>query len=576
MTRKFTRTALAVLALAAGGSSFAAAGTASAAVQGPLGQFVRGSFSYDRTFDQTQGNVRYQRDEHWVVTLGKDRSSAAVITGTVDFTVTETCGGALPGAPQPGPPMPGCGSVRTGHYSGSSPIGVSILRDDEAAPFGGDPSFYRLSMAWYPTGTAGIPGTLTTQTGSGTTTDTTPFQPNVRATVAFGEPRSRTAYVDASQTSPMVPQGTWPQDVHPLVLHLTSDCLDGKDNDGDGKLDAADPGCPRSSGSMESDTLAPPENRPPVARADRYHLKAGSFLWTSALANDSDPDGDKFTARVTRIEFRRKEWKGMDLDGTFTYVAGTNARIAMKKVIVYHLVDEHGARSPSAKITIDIDKPGVRRPSPLDKHPNKARSAAAGRWYANPATLYSCRGAGFERECYGVMSPRQVAALNAATPWVTRPSIANATSECAQRGIRGAALAGCIEALAGLLYDAGDKQVFRLAANAGACLVFKRTLDRTLRHPRAGEWSKPEFHTTHSYLPQGKWGTWPRGATGKWRLPVSCNARSALVFWPMERVALEPDHRAPAHCCLEAMAIAGQLRAAGTNPGTNLPSFLGN
>ena len=97
MTRKFTRTALAVLALAAGGSSFAAAGTASAAVQGPLGQFVRGSFSYDRTFDQTQGNVRYQRDEHWVVTLGKDRSSAAVITGTVDFTVTETCGGALPG-----------------------------------------------------------------------------------------------------------------------------------------------------------------------------------------------------------------------------------------------------------------------------------------------------------------------------------------------------------------------------------------------------------------------------------------------------------------------------------------------
>ena len=336
----------------------------------------------------------------------------------------------------------------------------------------------------------------------------------------------------------MVPQGTWPQDVHPLVLHLTSDCLDGKDNDGDGKVDAADPGCPAFERLDGERHLAPPENRPPVARADRYHLKAGSFLWTTALANDSDPDGDKFTARVTRdrVPPQGVEGHGPRRD---VHLRGRHERADR---------DEEGDRLPprrrarrevpSAKITIDIDKPGVRRPSPLDKHPNKARSAAAGRWYANPATLYSCRGAGFERECYGVMSPRQVAALNAATPWVTRPSIANATSECAQRGIRGAALAGCIEALAGLLYDAGDKQVFRLAANAGACLVFKRTLDRTLRHPRAGEWSKPEFHTTHSYLPQGKWGTWPRGATGKWRLPVSCNARSALVFWPMERVAL--------------------------------------
>jgi hypothetical protein len=336
----------------------------------------------------------------------------------------------------------------------------------------------------------------------------------------------------------LVPQGVWPEDVDPLVVHLTSDCLDGNDNDGDGKVDAADPGCPGSGGSMESESRGEPENRPPVARADHYHLAAGSYIWTTALANDFDPDGDKFTARVTRIEFRRKEWSGMDRDGTFAYVAGTNARIAMKKVIVYHLVDARGMKSRSAKITIDIDKPGVRRPSPLDKHPNKAKSAAAARWYSNPATLYSCRGRGFDRECYGVMSPPQVGALNATTPWVTRPSVNKATSECVQRGITGKGLAGCVEGLAGLLFDAGDKQVIRLAANAGACLVFKRTLDRTLRHPRAGEFSDPEFHTTHSYLPQGKWGTWQRGATGKWRLPVSCNARSALVRWPMDPVAL--------------------------------------
>ena len=54
-----------MIALAVGGSPLAAPGTATAATQGPLGQFVRGSFTYDRTFDQTQGNVRYQRAEHW-------------------------------------------------------------------------------------------------------------------------------------------------------------------------------------------------------------------------------------------------------------------------------------------------------------------------------------------------------------------------------------------------------------------------------------------------------------------------------------------------------------------------------
>ena len=63
----------------------------------------------------------------------------------------------------------------------------------------------------------------------------------------------------------------------------------------------------------------------------------------------------------------------------------------------------------------------------------------------------------------------------------------------------------------GPLFHAADKQIIRLAANAGACLIFRQTLDRTLRHPRAGEWSKREFHGTDSYLPQGSWGTWPRG-----------------------------------------------------------------
>ena len=177
-----------------------------------------------------------------------------------------------------------------------------------------------------------------------------------------------------------------------------------------------------------------PPNHPPVARDDHYHLAAGSYIWTTALANDSDTDGDRFTARVTRIEFRHQEWSGMDRDGTFSYVAGTNARIAMKKVIVYHLVDARGMKSRSAKITIDIDKPGIRRPSPLDKHPTKAKSAANAHWYASAGTSWWCFWSGFDSECFGVMSPPQVGALNATTPWLALPSPTKVAKECAKYG----------------------------------------------------------------------------------------------------------------------------------------------
>ena len=410
-------------------------------------------------------------------------------------------------------------------------------------------------MAYFPTGTSGIPGTLTTQSGSTTTTDTRPFQPSLRATVAFGEPRSRTAHVDASQTSPLVPQGVWPQDVAPLLLHLTSDCLDGKDNDGDGKVDAADPGCPGSGGSLESGETA--ENRPPVAVNDHYRLAAGAYIWTTALKNDFDPDGDKFTARVTRIEFRRKEWSGMDHDGTFSYVAGTNARIAMKKVIVYHLVDARGMKSESAKITIAIAKPGVRRPSPLNKRPTKATSAAVGdgggpaRGRSTPATVAgstvessaSCRrrrSARSMRQPHGLLARRS-----------PRPPTA-----CAQYGANRTGLAGCAQGLvAGPLFRAGDKQIIRSAAKNGACLIFKQTLDRTLRHPRAGEWSKPEFHGTHSYSrASGGPGSAasPRSGSSLCRAPVALERAD-----PRGSVSRsEPDRRRRLNYHFEAVAIA--------------------
>ena len=178
-----------------------------------------------------------------MVTLGKDRSSSAFIE-RVDFTVAD---GAV--ARRGCAPSAACADAIVRERADRAlqrlvTIGVSITRDDEATPNGGNPSFYHVSMAYFPTGTSGIPGTLTTQSGSTTTTDTTPFQPSLRATVALGEPRSRTATSTRPRRRPWSRKACGPEDVDPLVLHLTSDCLDGTDNDGDGKVDAADPGCP--------------------------------------------------------------------------------------------------------------------------------------------------------------------------------------------------------------------------------------------------------------------------------------------------------------------------------------------
>jgi hypothetical protein len=130
-----------------------------------------------------------------------------------------------------------------------------------------------------------------------------------------------------------------------------------------------------------------------------------------------------------------------------------------------------------------------------------------------------------------------VVAINAATPWVSRPSASEAAKACYKAFARGGVQKCVTGLLSGPVFRAGDKQIIRIAAESGYCLLFRQDLNRTVRHPVAGEWTKPEYHQIHSLLGQGKWGTWSKGLTGTWQVPVSCTADAAWKYFPHSLVA---------------------------------------
>ncbi len=314
-----------------------------------------------------------------------------------------------------------------------------------------------------------------------------------------------------------------------VTLEAIGDCAElgtstgrAVDTDGDGILDGADR-CPTQPAPGTADGCPPPENRPPIAVSDRWEVRAGHYVYDNALKNDRDPDGDRFTPRVTRISFRAAEWSGMERDGTFNYMAGPGTRIHQRKVITYHLVDARGARSAPATITIDVIPPGKKGSSPISGR-GGARASATPRWYRQTTVAWACFGTGFDRFCYGAVSPSMTQALNAATPWISRPSPSEAARACALAFRSGGAASCAANLVGGALGRAGDKQIIRVAAQDGDCVLFKTELNRTPLHPLAGSWSKPDYHPIHSYLRKGTWGTW-----GKWRVPVSCTAGYAWM-----------------------------------------------
>ena len=320
-----------------------------------------------------------------------------------------------------------------------------------------------------------------------------------------------------------------------VTLEAMGDCAElgtstgrAVDTDGDGILDGADR-CPTQPAPGTADGCPPPENRPPVAVSERWTVAAGGFVYDNALENDSDPDGDSFTPRVTSISFRATEWSGMEKNGTFNYVSGPGTRVHQRKVITYHLVDARGARSAPATITIDVIPPGKRRKgSPARR--GGAQSSAAGTWYSSQTYVGGCYGSGFDTECYYLMAPAQVHALNAATPWFSPPSPTQAARACAT-SFRGGGISRCIATLSlGFLMRAGDKQIIRVSAQDSDCLLVKLDLNRTPLHPLAGSWTKPQYHPINSYVRKGTFATW-----GKWQPPMYCTAGAAWKKFPADR-----------------------------------------
>jgi hypothetical protein len=125
------------------------------------------------------------------------------------------------------------------------------------------------------------------------------------------------------------------------------ECSDGKDNDGDGVVDAAaDPGCARSANKRE--------NEDPCVAPDTYRVQRGTVARIPAarglLANDADPEGHSVAIELGRLSFAGRKLKLNRDSGAFTFRA--SARRARRDSIRYHLRDSRGGRSRATTVRL--------------------------------------------------------------------------------------------------------------------------------------------------------------------------------------------------------------------------------
>ena len=418
------------------------------------------------------------------------------------------------------------GAIPEGLVSSDNTVGFGpeFFTDDAGA---GVARTFRLEACYYAgdSGATAVSGTITDGAGTARPVSVTLGAPGECAELGVSRGASDAdgdGVLDGADACPSEPAPGAP------------DGCPARDADGDGVRDPAD-ACPTQPAPGTTDGC--PANRPPVARNDHWDVRAGGYVYDNALENDADPDGDRFTPRVLSISFRAAEWSGMEQDGTFNYVSGKGTRVEQRKVVTYVLVDVHGARSAPATMTIDVVPPGGKRGSPLRGRAS-ASAAAAARWYGNPTSVTSCFGSGFDQFCFTVLGPRQVQVVNATTPWLSLPSPGEAAAACARR-FSGGGIGRCAAGLlSGPLVRSGDKQILRVAANAGDCVMYRQDLNRTALHPVAGEWTKPSFSPSRSLVGLGKWGTWSKGLTGAWRVPVTCTTGGAWMLFPSSLVEL--------------------------------------
>ena len=125
-----------------------------------------------------------------------------------------------------------------------------------------------------------------------------------------------------------------------------------------------------SNGNEVSDTLdivVTPVNDGPIAQADAYRVPQGETLVANdrfgtttsntndngVLANDSDDEGDSFTAELVRDVLNGT--LSLQPDGTFTYTPDGTA--GTSDSFTYRTVDARGAIGNTVEVTIEIDLP---------------------------------------------------------------------------------------------------------------------------------------------------------------------------------------------------------------------------
>ena len=129
-------------------------------------------------------------------------------------------------------------------------------------------------------------------------------------------------------------------------------CADGLDNDGDGKIDLADPGCADASDDNEADDPLPPPNVLPTvvltSPANGATFKSPAKLTLAATASDSD-------GTIVRVEFFNGTTR-LGEDTTAPYALQWNVGAAGTYALTARATDNAGGAKTSAAATVTVTK----------------------------------------------------------------------------------------------------------------------------------------------------------------------------------------------------------------------------
>jgi Bacterial Ig domain len=300
-----------------------------------------------------------------------------------------------------------------------------------------------------------------------------------------------------------------------------------------------DPACTVPTQTAAQTSSLTVANTAPVAKPETYKVELGRTVDETVLANDVDAEGDDIFVHLIRISFPKTEWSGLDRDGRFLYTAHPKVRTRGAKVITYEVLDARGARSAPKTATIRLTRPAKGR-DPRNKRAQgrrkRAEAAANKPYWTRAAHGWSaCFGSGLDSQCWTMLSVARTRAYNNEQSWL--PDLRDAARKCAAYLLLPVSNKSCAQKIVasggGAIWD---KSVTRNAANLGQCLLWKVDRNRTLSHPFAGDWGKPQFSTddslTNPYSPGTRvkdgYGYWRKGFSSRWRIPLFCNS-SGLV-----------------------------------------------